>query len=180
MPKSKVDIRARQVPMRERYRDDPDSGPKVLRVQGGSGDLADPLHCVVSPESVPDAVFRSGAHPAVGGDGAVPCSGDLLLAALAACQETTLRMVAANMGIDLEELEVSVEGDWDPRGTLAMGEEFPIGITAVRAHTRVVVRGDERGERAERLLRSAERYCVVLSTLRAGVPVESTFTLESL
>jgi len=53
-------------------------------------------------------------------------------------------------------------------------------ITAVRAHTRVVVRGDERGERAERLLRSAERYCVVLSTLRAGVPVESTFTLESL
>jgi len=180
MPKSKVDIRARQAPMRQRYRDDPDSAPEVLRVQGGSSDLADPLHCVVSPESVPDAVFRSGAHPAVGGDGDVPCSGDLLLAALAACQETTLRMVAANMGIDLEELEVSVDGDWDPRGTLAMGEEFPIGITAVRAHTRVVVRGDERGERAGRLLRSAERYCVVLSTLRAGVPVESTFTLESL
>ena len=32
-------------------------------------------------------------------------------------------MVAANMGIDLEELEVTVEGDWDPRGTLAMGKE---------------------------------------------------------
>jgi uncharacterized OsmC-like protein len=45
----------------------------------------------------------------VGGDGDVPCSGDLLLAALAACQETTLRMVAANMGIDLEELAVAVE-----------------------------------------------------------------------
>ena len=180
MPTSKVDIRARQAPIRQRYLDDPDSAPEVLRVKGGSGDLADPLHCVVSPESVPDVVFRSGAHPAVGGDGDVPCSADLLLAALAACQETTLRMVAANMGIDLEELEVSVEADWDPRGTLAMGKEFPIGITAVRAHTRVVVRGDERGERAERLLRSAERYCVVLSTLRAGVPVESTFTLESL
>jgi uncharacterized OsmC-like protein len=52
-------------------------------------------------------------------------------------------------------------------------------ITAVRAHTRVVVLGDERRERAERLLRNAERYCVVLGTLRAGVPVESTFTLES-
>lgn len=180
MPKSQVDVRTRQAPIRERYRDDPAEAPVVLRVRGGSGDLADPLHCVVSPESVPDAVLRAGAHPAVGGDGDVPCSGDLLLAALAACQETTLRMVAANMGIDLEELEVSVEGDWDPRGTLAMGKEFPIGLTAVRAHTRVVVRGDERGERAERLLHSAERYCVVLSTLRAGVPVESTFTLESL
>jgi uncharacterized OsmC-like protein len=180
MPKSKVDVRARQAPIRQRYRDDPDSAPEVLRVQGGGGDLADPLHCVVSPESLPDAAFRCGAHPAVDGDGDVPCSGDLLLAALAACQETTLRMVAANMGIDLEQLEVSVEADWDPRGTLAMGKEFPIGITAVRAHTRVVVRGDERGDRAERLLRSAERYCVVLSTLRAGIPVESTFTLESL
>jgi uncharacterized OsmC-like protein len=179
MPKSKVDIRARQAPIRQRYGDDPGSALQVLRVHGGSGDLADPLHCRVAPESVPDAVFRSGAHPAVGGDGDVPCSGDLLLAALAACQETTVRMVAANMGIDLEGLEVTVEGDWDPRGTLAMGREFPIGITAIRAHTRVVVRGDERGERAERLLRSAERYCVVLSTLRQGLPVESTFALES-
>ena len=109
MPKSKLDGRARQAPIRERYREDPDSAPQVLRVRGGSGDLADPLHCVVSPDSVRDAVFRSGAHPAVGGDGDVPCSADLLLAALAACQETTLRMVAANMGIDLEELEVTIE-----------------------------------------------------------------------
>jgi uncharacterized OsmC-like protein len=179
MPTSKVDVRARQAPIRQRYLDDPESAPQVLRVRGGSGDLADPLHCVVSPESAPDAVFRAGAHPAVGGDGDVPCSADLLLAALAACQETTLRMVAANMGIGLEELEVSVEADWDPRGTLAMGKEFPIGLTAARVHTRVVVRGDARGERAERLLRSAERYCVVLSTLREGVPVESTFALES-
>ena len=179
MPKSNIDVRALQAPIRERYGEDPGSAPVVLSVHGGGSDLTDPLHCVVVPESVPEAVLRAGAHPAVGGDHDAPCSGDLLLAALAACQETTVRMVAANMGIDLEELEVSVEGDWDPRGTLAMGKEFPIGITAIRARTRVVVRGDEGGERAERLLRSAERYCVVLSTLRAGVPVESTFTLES-
>jgi uncharacterized OsmC-like protein len=179
MPKSNVDVRALQAPIRQHYDDDPDSAPVVLSVRGGSSDLADPLHCVVVTGSAPEAVLRAGAHPAVGGDGDVPCSGDLLLAALAACQETTVRMVAANMGIELEELEVSVEGDWDPRGTLAMGKAFPIGITAIRAHTRVVVRGDERGERAERLLRSAERYCVVLSSLREGVPVESTFALES-
>jgi uncharacterized OsmC-like protein len=180
MPTSKVDIRARQAPIRQRYLDDPDGAPVVVRVRGGSSDLADPLHCVVSPQSVPAAVFRAGAHQAVGGDGDVPCSADLLLAALAACQETTLRMVAANLGIDLLELEVTAEGDWDPRGTLAMGREFPVGLSAVRCHTRVMVGDDERGERAERLLRSAERYCVVLSTLRAGVPVESTFALECL
>jgi len=38
-----------------------------------------------------------------------------------------------------------------------------------------VIGEDERGERAARLLRSAERYCVVLSTLRGGVDVTSTF-----
>jgi uncharacterized OsmC-like protein len=107
----------------------------------------------------------------------VPCSGDLLLAALAACQEVTLRMVAANMGIDLVSVDVEVTGDWDARGTLAF-KEAPIGITKVRCHTTVVVAGDERGERADRLLRSAEKYCVVLNTLRAGVPVESSFDLR--
>jgi len=179
MPSSRVDIRARQTPIQQAYKDDPDGAPRTLRVRGGTSDLADPLHVTVTPDSVPGTVFRSGAHPAVGGDDAAPCSADLLLSALAACQEITLRMVAANMDIDLEELEVTVEGDWDPRGTLAMGKEYPIGLTGIRAHTRVVVRGDERGERAERLLRSAERYCVVLDTLRRGVPVESTFALES-
>ena len=89
-----------------------------------------------------------------------------------------MRMVAANMGIDLEALEISVEGDWDPRGTLAMGKEFPIGLTGIRCDVKVTVAGDERGERAERLLRSSERFCVVLNTLRTGVPVETTFSLR--
>jgi uncharacterized OsmC-like protein len=173
-----VNIRELQAPLRERYRDDPVSAPLVLRVTGGTADLSDPLHCTIVAPATPGVEFHSGAHPAVGGVGDVPCSGDLLLAALAACQEITLRMVAANMGIDLESLEVTVEGDWDPRGTLAMGKEFPIGLTGVRCRTHVVVRGDERGERTERLLRSAEKYCVVLNTLRGGVPVESEFRVE--
>jgi uncharacterized OsmC-like protein len=81
------------------------------------------------------------------------------------------------MGIELESVKVDVEGDWDARGTLAMGA--PIGLTAIRCRTHVVVAGDERGERANKLLRSAEKYCVVLNTLRSGVPVESTFELAS-
>lgn len=179
MPPSRVNVRQLQAPIRERYRSDRTAATIVIRVRGGESDLADPLHCTIRPDAHPDIAWRSGAHAAVGGDGHVPCSADLLLAALAACQETTLRMVAANAGIELEELEVHAEADWDPRGTLAMGPEFPVGLTAIRCHTRVVIRGDERGERAERFLRSAERYCVVLSTLRSGVPVRSTFDLSA-
>jgi uncharacterized OsmC-like protein len=179
VPRSRVNVRERQTPIRERYRDEPSSAPVVITVRSGGSDLADPLHCEVRPDAVSNVGWRSGAHSAVGGDGDVPCSADLLLGALVACQETTLRMVAANAGIDLQELEVRAEADWDPRGTLAMGREFPVGLTAVRCHTRVAIRGDERGERAERFLRSAERYCVVLATLRGGVPVEATFDMSS-
>lgn len=178
MPVSRVNVREVQAPLRERYARDPESAPVVLRVTGGTADLADPLHCSITPTGTPDAEIRSGAHPAVGGVGDVPCSGDVLLSALAACQEITMRMVAANMGVELEALEITVEGDWDPRGTLAMGKQFPVGLTAIRCRTRVVVRGDHRGDRAERLLRSAEKYCVVLNTLRDGVPVESEFSVE--
>ncbi|TMD18933.1 MAG: OsmC family protein [Chloroflexi bacterium] len=71
----------------------------------------------------------------------------------------------------------AVEADWDARGTLAMGD-YPIGLTAIRCTTRVTVPEDVRGERAERLLRSAEKYCVVLNTLRSGVPVASSFSLD--
>ena len=178
MPPSRVDVRALQAPIRERYQAEPGSAPVVIRVTSSGSDLGDPLHCAVTPEAAADVVWRSGAHAAVGGDGDVPCSADLLLGALVACQETTLRMVAANAGIELEELEVTAEADWDPRGTLAMGREFPVGLTGVRCHTRVVVRGDARGDRAERFLKNAERFCVVLSTLRGGVPVQSTFDLR--
>lgn len=172
------DLKARQGQIREQYKAEPDSAPVVLEVSSSEKDLVDPLHCDVVPGRVTGVSWRSGAHPAVGGDDDAPCSGDLLLGALAACQDITIRMVAANLGIEIAELDIEVEGDWDPRGTLAMGKEFPIGITGIRCRTRVVLAGDDAGDRTdrtERLLRSAERYCVVLNTLRAGVPVESTF-----
>jgi uncharacterized OsmC-like protein len=176
MVRSRVDVRELQRPLRERYGREPDAARIQLRVKSAASDLADPLHCAALAEG-PGTVIRSGAHPLVGGADDVPCSGDLLLAALAACQETTLRMVAANMGIDLRSVDVAVSGDWDARGTLALGG--PIGITAIRCRTTVVVGEDERGERADRLLRSAEKYCVILDTLRSGVKVESTFELSA-
>jgi len=156
---ARVNVRDLQTPIRQRYRDDPQAAQIRLKVRSSQADLTDPLHCAAQPVSIPNISWLSGAHPAVGGTGDVPCSGDLLLGALAACQETTIRMVAANMGIELAALEVEIEADWD---------------------TRVTVPQDVKGERADRLLRSAEKYCVVLNTLRNGVPVASDFSLRQL
>src|SRR5438445_2114870 len=154
---ARINVRELQSPIRQRYKDDPQAAQIRLRVRSAQADLSDPLHCSAVGVSTPDISWRSGAHPAVGGTGDVPCSGDLLLGALAACQETTIRMVAANMGIELASLEVEVDADWDARGTLAMGY-YPFGLTAIRCTTRLTVPEVVKGERVERLLCTSYIY----------------------
>src|SRR5207302_427401 len=117
--------------------------------------------------------------PAAGGVGDVPCSADLLLGALVACQEVTLRMVAAAMGIELQSVHIEASGTMDFRGTLGMSKDVRVGLTHIRCSTHVVVRDDGRPDRAARLLENAERYCVVLDTLRSGVPVQSVFSVDT-
>jgi uncharacterized OsmC-like protein len=175
---TRVDLRELQAPLKATYQEHPERAKITLRVKSRATDLGDPLHCAISPESAPELAWQSGAHPGVGGLGDAPCSGDLLLGALAACQEITLRMVAAAMGIELEALEVEAIGELDLRGTLGVDRATPVGFSQIRCETRVTVKDDGRPDRAKRLLENAERYCVVLNTLRPGVPVESSFALE--
>jgi uncharacterized OsmC-like protein len=179
MTQARVNLRELQGPIKARYQEAPSEAHITLRVKSAASDLGDPLHCAIAPEAAPDVVWRSGAHAGVGGTGDTPCSGDLLLGALAACQEITLRMVAAAMGIEIESLEVEAIGDLDLRGTLGMDREVPVGFSAIRCETRVAVKDDGRPERAKRLLENAERYCVVLNTLRGGVAVQSHFELAT-
>ena len=179
MTTTSINLRELQAPIKARYTEDPSAARITLRVKSSASDLADPLHCAMSPEAAPDVTWRSGAHPGVGGVGDVPCSGDLLLGALAACQEVTLRMVAAAMGIQIESLEVEAIGDLDLRGTLGMDREVPVGFSSIRCESRVTIKDDGRPDRARRLLENAERYCVVLNTLRSGVPVQSSFELST-
>jgi uncharacterized OsmC-like protein len=82
------------------------------------------------------------------------------------------------MGIELETLEVEAIGTLDLRGTLGVARDVPVGFGSIRCETRATVKDDGRPERVQRLLENAERYCVVLNTLRSGVPVESEFSLE--
>jgi len=178
MPASKVNLRALQAPIKARYLEHPEDAVITCVARSAGSDLADPLHCAVTADSVPGQSWASGAHPGVGGAGDVACSGDLLMAALLACQETTLRMVAAAMGIEIEALELTATATVDLRGTLAMSREVPVGMTGVDCQVRVKVKDDGRGERAQRLLENAEKYCIVLNTLRVGVDVRTDFQVS--
>jgi uncharacterized OsmC-like protein len=94
----------------------------------------------------------------------------MLCAALACCQELTIRMVANLMGLELATLEVKVEGDVDLRGSLGV-PGVPVGFQGMRVQVRVAARNGGPSE-IDRLLRTAQNCCVVGETLRAGVAVE--------
>jgi len=173
-----IDLRNIQAPLRERYRADPDSALVVTEARSVPSDLSDPRHCKVAPSEFPEAAIRAGLHPAAGGAGDTPCSGDILASALAICEESTIRSVAANMGVELESVHVEVRIHWDFRGTLAVDRDVPVGATAIEMRTRVKVKDGVDPERAKRMLASAERYCSTLQTLRNGVGVTTEFHLD--
>jgi uncharacterized OsmC-like protein len=161
-------LRERQAPLKARYESDPESAKLVMTVRSVTSG-GDPTRCAITTINSlgPDGVtWEAGAHPMAGGEGDLACSGDLLLASLAACQEITLRMVAAAMGIELRNVEVNVEGDLDFRGTMGIDGETPVGFQGIR--TSVRFDADAPADRLQRLAARAERYCVVGATLREG------------
>jgi uncharacterized OsmC-like protein len=109
-------------------------------------------------------------HERIGGFSDLPVPGDVLCAALAACADSTVRIIASRLGVKLERLIVRAEADVDVRGTLCVEPGVPVGFQAMRVHIQLLA--PEADPRAlSKLLLAAEHCCVVLRTLRSGVPV---------
>ncbi len=161
-------LRERQAPLKAQYEADPESAKLVMTVRSATSS-DDPTRCTVAAcdrDGNPVISWNAGAHPMAGGEGDLACSGDLLLASLAACQEITFRMVAAAMGIELRNVDITIEGDLDFRGTMGIDPETPVGFQRIRSSIRFDA--DAAPDRLERLAQRAERYCVVGATLREG------------
>lgn len=163
-------LRERQRPLKAKYREEPDSAVITLRATGDQSGT--PIACNVN---IGRAIYEAQAHAGAGGAGTGACSGDLLLGALAACAQLTTQMVAESMGIAAERIQVTVEGDLDLRGTLGIDPEVPVGFTAIRANFNIVAT-TATAEQLAALREKAERYCVVMSTLRSAPDIETTWT----
>lgn len=159
-----ADLRARQRPLKDRYRGDPAAGR-----QTSTATARVRLDDVAADVPQWPGTTLAGLHPSTGGDGSQACSGDMLLEALAGCAGVTLRSVATAMGIPLRSATVHVTGHWDARGTLGVDREVPVGFTDIEV--RVEVDGDADAAALARLVELTERYCVVAQTLRAPTPV---------
>lgn len=154
-----MDIRAMQKPLKERYRSDPKASRITLVAKGSQ--TGAPVACSVD---IGRAIYEAQAHSGVGGAGTAACSGDLLLGALAACAQITCQMVAAAMGVPVERVEVTVEGDLDLSGTLGISKEVPVGFEDIRV--RFDIRAPQAtAEQLRALQEKSEQYCVVMQTL---------------
>ncbi len=152
-------LRAKQAPLKQRYRDDPATAEVTLRAHARLDSAG--VSCRVETGR---AIAEAGLHPATGGDGSRLCSGDMLLEALAACAGVTLRAVATALGLDIRDGVVHAEGDLDFRGTLGVDRDVPVGFQRIRLTFELDT--DATTEQLATLERLTERYCVVLQTLR--------------
>jgi len=75
--------------------------------------------------------------PAMGGGASGPNPGWLMRGAIASCTATVIAMRAAQTGIEVGALEVSVETDYDLRGILGMDESVSAGHQAIRMNVKI-------------------------------------------
>jgi uncharacterized OsmC-like protein len=172
-PSDRKDVRARQDPLRARYKEVPQEALITDRARTRGGVETDPFHGSVVPGSKEyGIVWPFGVHEAVGGYHDGPNPGDLLCAALASCFDSTLRIIADRFQVTLTSLEVDVTGELDVRGTLMVDRQVPVGFRKLRCRVDIQAAPGTDAKAVEKLLAAAEHSCVVLQTLRAGVTVE--------
>lgn len=160
------DLRKIQSPLKQKYREQPESAVVTLRALGT---LGEDVSCKIENHKF---VSEAGLHPASGGDGTLICSAEMLLEALVGCAGVTLKAVSTSLGINIRKGTIKAEGEVDFRGTLAVSKEAPVGFKSIRLI--FTLDTDATPEQKQTLLKLTERYCVVFQTLNKGVTIESS------
>src|SRR3954469_5762675 len=120
------ELRAAQAPLKQRYRDEPDTARIPARAEGS----LDPNDIAIVVDAG-HGKTTAGLHKAGGGSGELACSADMLLEALVGCAGVTLRAVATASGGAIRRGRVIAEGSWDARGTLGIDRGVPFGLTDI-------------------------------------------------
>lgn len=107
---------------------------------------------------------------AIGGSGSAPTPGWFLRAALATCDATMIAARAAQLGIELTTLEVTVSSVSDNRGLISDGESFPAGPLSMQVGVRIGAK-DVPPQALHELVRWAEDHSPVGDVLRRAMPL---------
>jgi len=164
-----------QSPLRARYKSEPQAAMVTDHALAKGDSPSDPFHSTVQPMPGCGAKLPVGVHRGVGGLHDAPTPGDILCAALAACQDSTVRLVANLLGVELEFLEVNVTAEVDLRGSMAVEKNVSVGFQSMRCNVRLRAKEGTKPELLEKLSVAAERCGVVLQTFRNPPPIQTTF-----
>jgi putative redox protein len=114
--------------------------------------------------------------PSLGGTDTGPNPVELVLAALATCQEITYRAYATALGIPLESVSVKLEGLLDLRGFFAVKDDVRASFNEVRGV--VNLKSSASPADLAKLKEVVDAHCPVLDILRAPVPVDLRLETE--
>lgn len=157
------DVLAERLPgLLERLRAEPS---RAVRSYSASTELRSGLRCDVAAG---EHTLVIDERPSLGGtdEGASPI--EAVLGVLAACQAITYRVWAAKMGVALEHVRVTVDGDIDLNGFFGLDDAARAGFTAIRVN--VELDGPE-PDRYRELADTADRHCPVFDLVASPVPV---------
>ena len=125
------------------------------------------LRCRV--EGADDALVVTDMPTGVGGEASAATPGWVARAAQASCDATLIAMRAAELGITLQRLEVTVDSESDDRGLLGMDETTPAGPLSSRIRVRIAAEGVD-PEQLRELVEWADRHSPVSDGVRRAVP----------
>ncbi len=168
-------IATRQAPLRKAFREDAAKAISYKEVRTHYRGEGDAVHGTVHPAGFPQVAWDYGIDEKVGGYDDLPNPGHMLCAALAACLDSTVRMLADHMGVRIERLDVEVHGDADVRGCLAMSRTVRPGFRYLNCHIDLELDAAVDPQVGAMLVQKAEQLCVTLDTLRNGTPIAISF-----
>jgi len=110
------------------------------------------------------------------GTDTAPSPVEYALAALATCQEITYRLHADHLGIAIDAVAVTLEGDLDLRGFFAVDDDVRPGFTAIRGT--VTLESPAPRSELERLKAHVDAHCPVFDLLSNPTPLTLTLAPE--
>ncbi len=144
-----------------------DAGPSVTAI------MEEGLRCRV--EASDGSIFVTDMPTGIGGGDSAPSPGRLFRAALVSCDATLVTLRAAQIGITLTSLEVTVEGDPDDVGVLGflgIDESIPPGEHGIVIHFRLGAE-NATSEQLHELVAWVEAHSPVGDSVRRAIPSQA-------
>lgn len=163
-------VHQRHLVLYEKYQNDSTSAWITDSAEVVGMNLHDPFRTSVSINDKMKIPFKIGVHKAVGGDHDFPNPGDLLCASLASCFESTIRLIANKLKIELIETKIYTTAQVDVRGTLMIDTSVPVEFQSMHIDALIIAKNTNE-KLLHTLINGAKRSCIVYQTIQKGIPI---------